>query len=255
MPIDIYKNDQIYNMIAEGEVANILSHYNSDYVMNLIQESIKNRFKYNIFIARPNIVYSFELNFKDLMESYPSDVENILQVRDEVYREIIDLICTSFNISFINNDSSIDLYMIAYHLYDLLVSGFAKNVTTFFGSFIYQNKDYLYDAMDLQRFKKEKTSSSVYIKKAYNDVKFATIISKIKEVIYFISGMDIDLGTYLTYCYPYEKVEFFTSLIAPNGNLFKDSFCITETPELLTEVRLFLQQLITNDINREEVSK
>ena len=53
----------------------------------------------------------------------------------------------------------------------------------------------------------------------------------------------------------YEKVEFFTSLIAPNGNLFKDSFCITETPELLTEVRLFLQQLITNDINREEVSE
>ena len=47
MPIDLYRNDQLYNMVAEGEVANILAHYNSDYIMNIIKENIKNRFNFN----------------------------------------------------------------------------------------------------------------------------------------------------------------------------------------------------------------
>ncbi len=246
--IDIHRNDQIYNMIAEGEVANILAHYNSDYVMNLIEDNIKNRFKYNILLANPNIVYSFEMNFKDLMERYPSDVENIMQVREERYSDIISLICNSFNLSYIA-DTSIDLYNIAYNLYDFLVAKFSQNVVVFFSRFIYQNQDQLYDALDLQRYKKDKNSSISYIKKVYDNSKMAVIISRIYDVIYFISGMNIPMEVFLSYCYPIEMVNFFTSIIAPNGDLIKDSFRLIESPELMSDIRLELQQIIKNDIS------
>ena len=29
MPIDVYRNDDIYNMVAEGEIAEILSKFNT----------------------------------------------------------------------------------------------------------------------------------------------------------------------------------------------------------------------------------
>ena len=39
--IDLYKNDQLYNIVAEGEISGILAHYNSDYIMSIIQDNIK----------------------------------------------------------------------------------------------------------------------------------------------------------------------------------------------------------------------
>ena len=90
--IDLYKNDQLYNIVAEGEISGILAHYNSDYIMSIIQDSIKN---INIPGYTPanasNIVESFEMNFKDLKIQYPSDGDNIEQARQETYQEIIEI--------------------------------------------------------------------------------------------------------------------------------------------------------------------
>ena len=66
MPTDIYRNDQIYNIVAEGEVAELLSQFSSAYIMDIIDNSIKNRFAYNPTVSNPNIVNSFEINFKDM---------------------------------------------------------------------------------------------------------------------------------------------------------------------------------------------
>ena len=41
MPIDLYRNSGIYNMIAEGEIADILSNFNSAYVMDVIDSNLR----------------------------------------------------------------------------------------------------------------------------------------------------------------------------------------------------------------------
>lgn len=245
--IDIHKNDRVYDMIAEGEVANILAHYDSDYIMNIIKDNIqnnKNSYNFNSLSANPNIVYSFELNFNDLMDRYPSDKDNILQVRNERYQEIVDYICSAFNLSYTAPEET-DVYTSAYNLYEFLVSGYSRNVSTFFSNFIYKNRESIYEALDLQKYKKEKNSSVLYMKKVNSeDSKIGTILSRIKDIVYFISGMDIDLFTFLSYCYTIETAQFINSIIVPNGNIFKDIFNITNCPELISEIRLSMQSII-----------
>lgn len=249
MSIDLYRNDQIYTMIAEGEVANILAHFNSDYIMNIIKSYINKRFDFNSLINNPNIVMSYEINFKDLMTQYPSDVDNIKQARQETYEEIVSIICQHYKLNYIPNPDN-DMYSVAYWLYDFFVCNYAKNIINFFTGYIYQNKEAIYNNLELYKYKKDRDSSTTYIKKVYNDIIIATIISKIKEVIYYISGFDIEMNTLLSYNYDIDTCNFINSIVIPTNNIFKENFCeVFSIPTILTDIRLALQQMMKNDNN------
>lgn len=245
--IDLYRNDQIYNMVAEGEVASLLSQFSNSYVMDVIDNSIKNRFAYNPTLSNPNIVNSYEINFKDMLGRFPSDVDNIMSIRYETYLNIINKICSSFNVQYVGNEP--DCYILAYNLYDLFVSGYARNIINFFARYIYTNRNQFYDAMGLDRYKKIKDSTSNYIRKAYNDQVVSIIIARIKEVVYYMSGFDIDLYTFLSFNYNRDMCDFLYQNIQPFGNIFKDEFCqVVNNPTILTEIRIAIQKLLESDI-------
>ena len=244
---DLYRNDQIYNMVAEGEVATLLSQFSNSYVMDVINNSIRNRFAYNPAVSNPNIVNSYEINFKDMLGRFPSDAENIMSIRYETYLTIINKICSSFNVQYVGNEP--DCYILAYNLYDLFVSGYARNIINFFARYIYANREQLYAAMNLDRYKKIKDSTSNYIRKAYNDQTVSIIIARIKEVIYYISGFDIDFYTFLTFNYSRDMCDFLYQNIQPFGNIFKDEFCqVINNPEILTEIRISIQKMMEADM-------
>lgn len=247
MPIDLYRNDQIYNMVAEGDVAELLSKFNSSYVMDVIDNNLKNRFAYNPAISNPNIVNSYEMNFKDMLSRFPSDVENIMAIRYETYLNIINKICSSFNIQYVGNDP--DNFVLAYNLYDLFVSGYSRNIINFFARYIYFNRNELYNNIGLDKYKKIKDSSSNYIRKVYNDQVVAIIIARIKDVIYYISGFDIDLYTFLTLIYNKDTCNYFYNNIQPLGNIFKDEFCnvVLNNQALLTDIRIAIQKLMESN--------
>lgn len=245
--IDLYRNDQIYNMVAEGEVAELLSRFSNSYVMDVIDNSIRNRYAYNPTVSNPNIINSYEMNFKDMLANYPSDSESILSIRNEVYLDIIRKICTSFNVEYIGDVP--DCYMIAYHLYDLFVSGYSRNIINFFARYIYMNRQTLYSNMGLDKYKKVKDSSSNYIRKIYDDTTVAVIIARIKEVIYYISGFDVDFYTFLTFNYSRDVCDFIYQNVQPYGNIFKEEFCnVINNPAILTEIRIAIQKLLEADI-------
>lgn len=129
MPIDLYRNSGIYNMIAEGEIADILSNFNSAYVMDVIDSNLRNRFAYNPTLSNPNIVNSYELNFKGMLANFPTDADNIMSIRQETYLDIINKICNAFNMQYIGDEP--DCYTLAYNVYDLFVSGYARNIINF----------------------------------------------------------------------------------------------------------------------------
>lgn len=251
---DLHRNDQVYTMVAEGEIAQLLSQFSDAYVMDVIDNSLANRFDYNPVSAKPNIVASFEMNFKDMLNRFPNDADNTISVRHETYQTIINKICDTYGLQYVGNDP--DLFSIAYNLYDFLVSGYARNIITFFSRYIYANKDVLYSNMGLERYKKSKDSATSYIKKQYNDPIVATVIARTKDVIYYISGFDIPIYQFLTTVYDPGIANYIVQSIQPTGitNLFKDEFCakVLETPSLMTEIRAAIQQMMEADLNQKE---
>jgi hypothetical protein len=234
-------------MVAEGEVAELLARFNNSYVMDVIDNFISNRYAYNPTLSNPNIVNSYEINFKDMLVNYPSDAESIMSIRNEVYLTIINKICSAFNVQYLGDEP--DCYIIAYNLYDLFVSGYARNIINFFANYIYYNRNTLYSNMGLDRYKKVKDSSSNYIRKVYDDTVVAIIIARIKEVIYYISGFDIDFYTFLSMNYNRDMCDFLYQNIQPFGNIFKDEFCqVVNNPTILTEIRIAIQKLLESDI-------
>lgn len=215
--------------------------------MDVIDNFIKNRYAYNPTLSNPNIVNSYEINFKDMLVNYPSDAESIMSIRNEVYLTIINKICTAFNVQYIGDEP--DCYIIAYNLYDLFVSGYARNIINFFARYIYFNRNVLYSNMGLDRYKKVKDSSSNYIRKLYEDTTVAIIIARIKEVIYYISGFDIDFYTFLSMNYSKDMCDYIYQNVQPFGNIFKDEFCqVINNPAILTEIRIAIQKLLESDI-------
>ena len=253
MPIDVYRNDDIYNMVAEGEIAEILSKFNTSYVMDVIDSTIKNRFAFNPTLNNPNIVNSYELNFKGMLSNFPDDADNIMSIRQETYLTIINKICNSFNMQYIGDNP--DCYVLAYNIYDLFISGYARNIINFFARYIYTYKNEIYNNMGLDRYKKSKDSTINYMRKVFdNSSVIDVIIARIRDVIYYISGFDIDFYAFLIFNYPRDMCDFIYSNIAPMGNIFKDEFCkVINVPAILTEIRIAIQNLMIQDSNSNNV--
>ena len=249
--IDLYKNDQLYNIVAEGEISGILAHYNSDYIMSIIQDNIKN---INIPGYTPanasNIVESFEMNFKDLKIQYPSDTDNIEQARQETYQEIIDIICQYYGLQLnITDPLSTDNHSIAYYLYDFFISNYKKYIVQYFTKVIILNKESIYNNLKLYEFKRDRDSSTIYVKKAYSDVMIATIISKLKNVIYYISGFDTPIQSLVSSTYQPNISDYICSWLYTSRDIFKEFYCnIVNDPYTLTDIRLEIQKNLQSNI-------
>lgn len=253
---DLHRNSQFYTRVAEGEVANLLTHLNSNYVMDMINDNVNKRFVYNPVSKNINLVASFELYFKDVYQNYPSDRDNIDQARDETYNEVIDILCKSFNLSRIPNDD-MDAYTAALNLYDVFVANFSENIISFFANYIYNNRLALYESMDLAQYKRDKESSILYFKRAYNELEIGILLSKIKEVVYYISGFDIDLNYFLSNTdTPKVVSDYITSIVYPNTDIFKEQFCVcANQPGILSEIRLCVQRILENKLAESGISK
>ena len=239
-------NSQIYTIATENEISNILSHFNSAYVMDVINDNLNTRLSYTM-IPNPNIVNSFEVNFRNLLSNYSFESESIKTVRENTYKEIINTLCAYYNLQF-NDTDDIDYFVAAAYLYEFLVSNFIGSLTTFFCSFIISEKDALYSSLGLENLKKNKDSSTTYNKKIYQDQKLAIINSNINIVLDQIASYDITLYDILRTVYPNREINnFLEGIISDNENFYKTVYISLlndeyNRPNLITNIRLALQQ-------------
>ena len=131
-------------------------------------------------------------------------------------------------------------------------------MVNFFVSFIINNKDSLYNALNLDAIKKNKDSSLMYGKKIYADQKYILISANIEKVIKYISSLDIRLVNIFqsTYTNP-EIVMFLDNAFADRGNFFNAYYCSIinrpeELPIVITNIRLQLQRMVGN-INSDSI--
>ena len=242
-------NSQAYNISTENELAEVLSHYNSEFVFSIIDKSMSSRFLTVPSVAMPNVVGAWEQNFKAIIAQYGSDSTiEVARVRSETYREIIDAICKEFNLNF-TIDDSVDLYSAAYQLYDLFVCNFAENLTTFFANFIYRERSSLYDSLGLADMKKNKDSSTIYGKKIYKDIKLAIINANIDMVIREVCAMEFPFHAIISLICgnTSELKKYILTIVSADSTFFQNAYVTVLNSdiraELITTIRIKLQKL------------
>ena len=250
-------NPYLYNIATEAELSEVLSHYSTSYVLDVLKANINGRYNPNsIMVAQPNLVVAWENNFKQMRSyySYPEFLERISEVRDQTYYEIIKGICDAFNLSF-TDDENVDLYSAAAFLYDFFVANFNKYLINFYSSTIYKERTGLYDDLNLAALKKSKDSTTTYGKKLYKDIKLIVINTAIDRVVSAVSEMEFRLQDIFATTLEPSKGMYMASLVGEKGSLFKETYGLSMQspirPVLLTEIRFSLQQLagLQDDLN------
>lgn len=246
----IIANPNSYNIGLEGEVSDILSHFNSDFIFDIIKDNINNRCSYYQG-TMVNIPASFETRFKNTKLQFPDNVTQIEEIRLNTYHQILSIMANNCNVS-INYDNISDLYSAAFYLYDFLVSNFSNNLVTFFANFIVKEKNSLYDALNLAEYKKSKDSTTIYSKKLYKNSKIAIINARLDYVIDNICVFDITFNTILNNIYKDKNIiKFINEICIPLDDFFKSSYVSLIhshfRPVLLTNIRLALQSLAIDE--------
>lgn len=246
-------NNAAYNIVAENELSIILSHYSTEFVISVVEEAFNRRKTEFPIMQMPNIVAAWESNFNMIISDYidyPQAREEVIAVRNNTYREIINSICKEFNLNFTIDD--VDLYTAAYNMYDFFVCSYASHLVNFICNFIFREKASLYEAMSLSEYKKNKDSGTIYGKKLFKDVRLAIINANLNKVIDYISVMDIPLYNIFATNPNTFMANYMNSIVSTEGDFFKNFYMQTINSHLradyLTAIRLLLHSMnVTNE--------
>ena len=96
-------NPAITNVNIDNQLAGVLSQFNDDYIIDVIKDSLNNRFRI-YSLPSPNVVAAFESTFKQLTDGFSSNADAICETRKRVYMNIINVICDFYGLTFNDND-------------------------------------------------------------------------------------------------------------------------------------------------------
>ena len=243
-------NSDIYKSNAERDISVILSRFSTPYIFTCIDNAIQLKTVNQMILPNPNLVRSLEESFNRLFEDYPDDKANIKEVREETYNEIINYLCSIFKIKF-NDDGEVDLYSAAFYLYDFLVGDYLNKICIFFSEYILKEKNELYKAFELEKFKKNININ--YGKKMFKDNTTTIIIQQISYVLDQLMSFDFDFETIVNIAYQGNEVaRFINSIYDDEGyfyNFYKNELMNQFIkPNIITNIRLYIQnKLMTTE--------
>ena len=219
-------SSDIYTLTTEKELAVLLSTFNSQYIFDIISDQLKDKYNSSFNLTKPNVVESFEQTFKNLALQFPMDRENILDTREEVYREITDIILKEYGFV-LKEDVNLDSYTLALYVYDFFVANFSKYISVFFASYMYQEKNGIYSYFRLEDHKKDKDSSTIYGKKTYsNDIVLGVISANLIYILDNMASFDITFEHILRYVYKDDTIiNYILNYIAPTKDFYKEFYC------------------------------
>ena len=238
-----------YEISNEYNLTEILGRFDSNYIFDIINDKLEHMDYYNI-LQEPNVVISFEENFKMMNDNFPGDSDNIKMIRYQVYTDIINILCQHFNLQFNEENDFIDRSTLAYYMYDFLISNRNSIMINFFTSFIINNKDSLVRILNLDEYRKSRESAAVYGKRIYDDNEYGVISANMVKIINHIATFDISLYNIFQSTYMDQSViELLNNSIYDKGNFFNDFYYeVIQQPDVLpiiiTNIRLALQKIV-----------
>lgn len=194
--------DKAYSLVAEGELSTILSNFNSSYTFDVVDDLMRERYNSFSLISKPNFVDELEFSFKQLLDQFPSDKNNIVYTRNNTYKEIINRISNNSGVMFnVEDPDSVDMRYLASIIFDLFISNYDNYVFKFLYNFIVNQKDFIYNQLDLIKTKKSKDISTIYSKQCFSNDVLAIISARLYSCIDFITTLDFDSKITLGYIY------------------------------------------------------
>ena len=190
-----------YNIEAENACARLLTQFNTNFILDICDNTLSTKDSPSI-ISTPNIVTASEFSFKDLLEQFPGDEENIKMVRSETHIEIIQRLCSYYHAEFLDPGDEYH-FMLARNYYYLLASGYSRCLIKFLSANIYKNRNELYDLLinDADIKKSKDITSGYYKRVCKNDPKLGLLIVYIQSVLDYILGLDISFHEILEYIF------------------------------------------------------
>lgn len=247
--------DKAYSLVAEGELSTILSNFNSSYTYDVVDDLMKERYNSFSVIPKPNFVDELEYSFKQLLDQFPSDKDNIMYTRNNTYLEIIRRISTNSGVQFNLEDiDSIDIRYLASIIFDLFISNYDNYVFKFLYNFIVNQKDFIYNQLDLVKNKKSKDISTMYNRQYYSNDVLAIISARLYSCIDFITALDFDPRITLSYIYTSAdeivRMNYLLQYIDSSADLFSILIkpILTNdliSPSLVNSVKMELQKNFT----------
>lgn len=246
-------NFDVYNISSEGNISEILSHFNPQYIFNIIEKTIESNNSGSPIpyqIQNPNVVASFEQYFKYLFGRYPESQQEINDTRLDTYRNVIHVLCNHFKLSLLSdNVVPIDYYSLAYYMYDIFVANYNLYIINFFVRFIFNEREMLFDSLNIGDYKKNKDSATVYGKKmCVEEPKLGLIIANLNMVLDNIISFDFDFHTIISMISNPKIADYVCTYIGPVEDFYKESYTTMITnPEsnaiVVTSIRLGLQNM------------
>lgn len=241
-------NNKIYEIQANNQLSVILSQFDANFIMDVIEDTITMRLNNFDLMPAPNAVQAFESNFLLLYDNYPNEKENIDDSREKTYREIIGIICNKFNLQF-EEQVYTSLYTVAFYLYDFFISKFNNYIIKFYTRFIEQEKFSIYKEFNLDNNKKSKDVSTSYSKMFFkNDDVIGLIVANLPIVLSGLKNIDVkDKEIYqIIYDNNQEIIDLFESHIISIDSIFSifNNILFNEImyPTIITHIRMAIQQ-------------
>lgn len=247
--LDFLINNKEYDIRSNNQLSVILSQFDSDYVMDIIEDTMIRSFNSFDLFGPPNAVESFEDVFKEMLVVYPDEADRIRESREEVYLTIIQTICRHMELQF-NENNEVDLYTMARCMYDFFVSKLNNYIVTFYERYITSEKDNIYINFHLEDMKKNKDMATSYSRMAFGEGDaISLIVANLQKVVSALRNMPV------TDDYIYRTIygannEHVVQLLAQNltshtsiFNLFnKILFNENMYPTVITHIRMAIQQ-------------
>ena len=241
-----------YNIAVEGEATNILSHFNDDYILNVVADNIDRRL--TSYMSIINLISSIETNIMHIIDTYPHQKDDIMNRRENIYGSIINIIVNRFNIEygvydFIDNKNS------AYYMYELFISSFKDNLINLFTSIIFKEKNNIFNILESNGLKRKKDSSTTYGKKMYNNPKLAVINANLEESLEYVFSLNLNLSDILNNIYDNKSIIKHLELtISPRGDIYRELFVLPFKQDpmlkvnLINDIRLNIHKILTTNI-------
>lgn len=211
------------NFRTEGEVAETLAVFDTDYVFGLIDIHLRDRLKIH-FSPLPNIVNSFNIIFNNIKIQFPTDIENTKIKEEEVYSEIINHVSTYSNLNFNEEQATDSKFIIASVLYDVMVVNFSKYFIEFLYNIIIKEKKNIYNYLSANNLIRDKDCETIYNLKVM-DNKAAIILANFDRAINCLMELDIGFDEFIKQLFYFDQKHIFEIMLYNfnyNGNFFSD---------------------------------
>ena len=237
---------------TDAAIAVLLSNFDSNYILSAVEESLNLKFRpFNT--GSPNFVDILERQFIASLDAAPDYKDQVLDVKDETYQEIIKIICNYYNLTFTGSFDDIspsELYGIASVLYNIFVANFTDNMIEFISNYIINNTPSIY-AYLVKDPNVRKVKDLEPVPGTFIDEKFLLVQSNINTVIQNMAAYDIPLSVLLNYFCGYEMSTRLQELLLDNGDIFKNyyaSYIMNQSTcsDVMTCVKLTLQNKVMN---------